>query len=116
MTPWYTPGKMLQLYSMHLRIYSWFMKYYQPKIGIYGRHRCFPGDDVGRRQQQRERKGRRADAEEEKGERERGEGDKEKEFFCGVGPTCGSWYGEGYRVWMGAEERDIEQRILMTRT
>jgi len=42
-------------------------------------------------------------------ERERGgRGIKKRNFFCGVGPTCGSWYGEGYRVWMGAEERDIE--------
>ena len=49
---------------------------------------------------------------EEKGERER---ENEKKF-CGVGPTCGSWYRERYGVWIGAEERDIEQRILMTRT
>ena len=93
------------------------MKYCHPKIGVCGRHRCFPGGDVGRRQQQGERKGRRADAEEEKGERERGgRGIKKRNFFCGVGPTCGSWYVEGYRVWMGAEEGDIEQRILMTTT
>ena len=42
---------MLQQYSVRLRIYSWFMKYCHPKIGICERHRCFPGGDVVRRQQ-----------------------------------------------------------------
>ena len=51
MTPRYTPSKMLQRYSVRLRIYSWFMKYCHPKIGVCGRHHCFPDSDVGRRQQ-----------------------------------------------------------------
>ena len=42
---------MLQRYSVRLQIYSWFMKYCHPKIGICGRHHCFPSSDVGRRQQ-----------------------------------------------------------------
>ena len=42
---------MLQWYSVFLRIYLWFMKYCHPKICFCGRHRCFPGGDVGRRQQ-----------------------------------------------------------------
>ena len=32
------PDKMLQRYSVHMRIYSWFRKYLPP-IGVYGRHR-----------------------------------------------------------------------------
>ena len=32
-------GKMLQWYSVRLRIYSWFMKYCHSKLGVCGRHR-----------------------------------------------------------------------------
>ena len=49
MTPRILPGKMLQQYSVHLRIYSWFMKYCHPKLASAG----VIADDVGRRQQRR---------------------------------------------------------------
>ena len=35
-------GKMLQRYSMRLRIYSWFMKYYHPKLASAGVIAAFP--------------------------------------------------------------------------
>ena len=41
------PGKMLQRYSVRLRIYSWFMKYCHPKLASAG----VIAGDVGRRQQ-----------------------------------------------------------------
>ena len=47
MTPRYTPGKMLQWYSVRLRIYSWFMKHCHPKLASVG----IIAGDVGRRQQ-----------------------------------------------------------------
>ena len=37
--PGILPVKMLQRYSVRLRIYSWFMKYCHPTIGVCGRHR-----------------------------------------------------------------------------
>ena len=37
--PGILPGKMLQRYSVHLRIYSWFMKYCHPKLAVCGCHR-----------------------------------------------------------------------------
>ena len=33
------PGKILQRYSVRLRIYLWFMKYCHSKHGVCGRHR-----------------------------------------------------------------------------
>ena len=42
MTPRYTPGKMLQQYSVRLQIYSWFMKYCHPKIDVCGVIAAFP--------------------------------------------------------------------------
>ena len=47
MTPRYTPGKMLQQYSVRLQIYSWFMKYCHPKLASAG----VIAGDVGRCQQ-----------------------------------------------------------------
>ena len=45
--PGILPGKMLQRYSVRLRIYSWFMKYCHPKLASAG----VIAGDVGRRQQ-----------------------------------------------------------------
>ena len=45
--PGILPGKMLQRYYVHLRIYSWFMKYCHPKLASAG---VIVGD-VGSRQQ-----------------------------------------------------------------
>ena len=45
--PGILPGKMLQWYSVRLRIYSWFMKYCHPKLASAG----VIAGDIGRRQQ-----------------------------------------------------------------
>ena len=42
MTPSILPGKMLQRYSVRLRIYSWFMKYCHPKLAPAGVITVFP--------------------------------------------------------------------------